>query len=213
MQNFHELIQGFHNFKEDYFLREREFFSSLVHGQSPKTLVVACCDSRVDPAILMGCRPGDLFVARSIAAIVPDVEKAGEHDAVVSAVEYAVKHLDVRNIIVMGHSNCGGIHGLLPPEVVSKEPYISRWLCLAHPVLEELEHEDPDEPADVRARRCEEGTVLQSIDSLLSYDWVKSRVDAGTLALHALYYDLASGTMYVWNAEAEDFEATKLSEL
>lgn len=170
MQNFHELIQGFHNFKEDYFLREREFFSSLVHGQSPKTLVVACCDSRVDPAILMGCRPGDLFVARSIAAIVPDVEKAGEHDAVVSAVEYAVKHLDVRNIIVMGHSNCGGIHGLLHPEVVSKEPYISRWLCLAHPVLEELEHEDPDEPADVRARRCEEGTVLQSIDSLLSYD-------------------------------------------
>ena len=161
----------------------------------------------------MECRPGDLFVARSIAAIVPDVEKAGEHDAVVSAVEYAVKHLDVRNIIVMGHSNCGGIHGLLHPEVVSKEPYISRWLCLAHPVLEELEHEDPDEPADVRARRCEEGTVLQSIDSLLSYDWVKSRVDAGTLALHALYYDLASGTMYVWNAEAEDFEATKLSEL
>jgi len=60
MQNFHDLIQGFHNFKEDYFLREREFFSSLVHGQSPKTLVVACCDSRVDPAILMGCRPGDL---------------------------------------------------------------------------------------------------------------------------------------------------------
>ena len=124
-----------------------------------------------------------------------------------------MKHLDVRNIIVMGHSNCGGIHGLLHPEVVSKEPYISRWLCLAHPVLEELEHEDPDEPADVRARRCEEGPVLQSIDSLLSYDWVKSRVDAGTLALHALYYDLASGTMYVWNAEAEDFEATKLSEL
>ncbi len=170
MQNFHELIQGFHNFKEDYFLREREFFSGLAHGQSPKTLVVACCDSRVDPAILMGCRPGDLFVARSIAAIIPDVEKAGEHDAVVSAVEYAVKHLDVRNIIVMGHSNCGGIRGLLHPELVSKELYISRWLCLAHPVLDELEHEDPNEPSDVRARRCEEGTVLQSIDSLLSYD-------------------------------------------
>ena len=103
--------------------------------------------------------------------------------------------------------------GCGPDAEVFRPIYISRWLCLAHPVLEELEHEDPDEPADVRARRCEEGTVLQSIDSLLSYDWVKSRVDAGTLALHALYYDLASGTMYVWNAEAEDFEATKLSEL
>ena len=217
MQNFHELIQGFHNFKEDYFLREREFFSSLVHGQRPKTLVVACCDSRVDPAILMVLLITIALENKKLAEYVVDNndEHSSDqlHDAVVSAVEYAVKHLDVRNIIVMGHSNCGGIHGLLHPEVVSKEPYISRWLCLAHPVLEELEHEDPDEPADVRARRCEEGTVLQSIDSLLSYDWVKSRVDAGSLALHALYYDLASGTMYVWNAEAEDFEATKLSEL
>ena len=213
MQNFHELIQGFHNFKEEYFLREREFFSALVHGQSPKTLVIACCDSRVDPAILMGCRPGDLFVVRSIAAIVPNEEQAGEHDAVVSAVEYGVKHLDIRNIIVMGHSNCGGIHGLLHPSTVAKERYISRWLCLAHPVLEELEHEDPDEPAPIRARRCEEGAVLMSIDNLLSYDWIKSRVDAGTLELHALYYDMADGMMNVWNPVKEDFEPATLSEL
>lgn len=213
MQNFHELIQGFHNFKEEYFLREREFFSALVHGQSPKTLVIACCDSRVDPAILMGCRPGDLFVVRSIAAIVPNEEQAGEHDAVVSAAEYGVKHLDIRNIIVMGHSNCGGIHGLLHPSTVAKERYISRWLCLAHPVLEELEHEDPDEPAPIRARRCEEGAVLMSIDNLLSYDWIKSRVDAGTLELHALYYDMADGMMNVWNPVKEDFEPATLSEL
>ena len=213
MQNFHELIQGFHNFKEEYFLREREFFSALVHGQSPKTLVIACCDSRVDPAILMGCRPGDLFVVRSIAAIVPNEEQAGEHDAVVSAVEYGVKHLDIRNIIVMGHSNCGGLHGLLHPSTVAKERYISRWLCLAHPVLEELEHEDPDEPAPIRARRCEEGAVLMSIDNLLSYDWIKSRVDAGTLELHALYYDMADGMMNVWNPVKEDFEPATLSEL
>ena len=206
MQNFHELIQGFHNFKEDYFLREREFFDQLVHGQRPKTLVIACCDSRVDPAILLGCRPGDLFVVRSIAAIVPDVEKAGEHDAVVSAVEYGVKHLHIENIVVMGHSNCGGIHGLLHPDTVANERYISRWLCLAHPVLEELEHEDPNEPAPIRARRCEEGSVLMSIDNLLSYNWIKSRVDAGTLELHALYYDMANGTMNVWNAAKEDFE-------
>ena len=213
MQNFHELIQGFHNFKEEYFLREREFFSALVHGQSPKTLVIACCDSRVDPAILMGCRPGDLFVVRSIAAIVPNEEQAGEHDAVVSAVEYGVKHLEIRNIIVMGHSNCGGIHGLLHPSTVAKERYISRWLCLAHPVLEELEHEDPNEPAPIRARRCEEGAVLMSIDNLLSFDWIKSRVDAGTLELHALYYDMADGMMNVWNPVKEDFEPATLSEL
>ena len=95
---------------------------------------------------------------------------------------------------------------MLHPATVANERYISRWLCLAHPVLEELEHEDPNEPAPIRARRCEEGSVLMSIDNLLSYDWVKTRVDAGTLELHALYYDMANGTMNVWNAEKEDFE-------
>ena len=75
--NFHELIEGFHNFKESYLLKEHEFFDRLAHGQSPKTLVIACCDSRADPAILMGCRPGDLFVVRSIAALVPGADHAG----------------------------------------------------------------------------------------------------------------------------------------
>lgn len=213
MANFHELILGFHNFKEEYLLKEKEFFSRLVHGQSPKTLVIACCDSRVDPAILLGGRPGDLFVVRSIASIVPPVEKAGEHDAVIAAVEYGVKHLDVHNIIVMGHSNCGGIYGLLHPEKIRSERFISGWVSLASPVLEELEHEEPNEPAPVRCRRCEEGAVLMSIDNLLSYDWVKERVDAGSLALHALYYDMVTGSLNVWNAEIEDFEPTRVEDL
>ena len=74
--NFHDLIHGFHRFKESYFMKEREFFDALAHGQSPKTLVIACCDSRADPALLMGCKPGDLFVIRSVAAIVPSKDEA-----------------------------------------------------------------------------------------------------------------------------------------
>lgn len=111
--NFHDLIQGFHNFKANTLLQEAEFFDRLALGQNPKTLVIACCDSRADPAILMGCRPGDLFVVRNVAALVPSEEEAGSPDAVLAAVEYAVKHLDIHHVIVMGHSNCGGIQGLL----------------------------------------------------------------------------------------------------
>lgn len=209
MANFHELIHGFHNFKEEYFLKETEFFEKLAHSQSPKTLVIACCDSRVDPAILLGCRPGDLFVVRSVAAIVPDVEHVSASDAVIAAVEYGVKHLDVKHIVVMGHSNCGGIHALLHPEKIRSERFISGWISLACPVLEELEHEDPNESAPSRSRRCEEGTVLMSIDNLLSFDWIREKVDAGTLDLHALYYDLTAGSLSLWNAEIEDFEPIK----
>lgn len=120
--NFHDLIHGFHSFKESYFMKEREFFDALAHGQSPKTLVIACCDSRADPALLMGCKPGDLFVIRSVAAIVPSKDEAAHADAVIAAAEYAVKHLEVKHIIVMGHSGCGGIHGLMFPEKSRENP-------------------------------------------------------------------------------------------
>ena len=135
MARFHELITGFHSFRNEYLLRDKEFFEQLAHGQSPKTLVIACCDSRTDPAIILGCKPGDLFVVRSIAAIVPDKDSAGEHDAVIAAIEYGIKHLQVHDIVVMGHSNCGGIHGLLNPEKIRSEEFISRWVSLALPAF------------------------------------------------------------------------------
>lgn len=204
--NFHDLIHGFHRFKESYFMKEREFFDALAHGQSPKTLVIACCDSRADPALLMGCKPGDLFVIRSVAAIVPSKDEAAHADAVIAAAEYAVKHLEVKHIIVMGHSGCGGIHGLMFPEKIAGEPYISRWVSLANPVLAELKAENPMEDAVLRTRRCEEGAVLLSLENLLSYDWIHDKADAGELSLHALYYDMKAGSLNIWNADIEDFE-------
>lgn len=117
MGSFHELIAGFHNFQESYLLKEKEFFDQLAHGQEPKSLVIACCDSRVDPAILLGGKPGDLFVVRSIAALIPPVGLSSPRDAVMSALEYGVKHLDVDHLIVMGHSACGGIHAALFTQV------------------------------------------------------------------------------------------------
>ena len=142
MQNFHDLVGGFHHFRANYFLKEKEFFEALAHSQSPKTMVIACCDSRTDPAIVLGCKPGDLFVVRSVAAIVPPAEKAGEYDAVMAAVEYGVKHLNVENIVVMGHSNCGGIAGLFNPHTLKDERYINRWVSLACPAFLEIEEEN-----------------------------------------------------------------------
>lgn len=206
MQNFHDLIGGFHHFRANYFLKEKEFFEALAHSQSPKTMVIACCDSRTDPAIVLGCKPGDLFVVRSVAAIVPPPEKAGEYDAVMAAVEYGVKHLNVENIVVMGHSNCGGIAGLFKPQTLKDERYINRWVSLACPAVHKIDEENPDESKAEKARLCEEATVLLSIENLLSYHWVEEAVQAGTLTLHALYYDMHKGLLSVWNGDSENFE-------
>ena len=206
MQNFHDLVAGFHHFRANYFLKEKEFFESLAHSQSPKTLVIACCDSRTDPAIVLGCKPGDLFVVRSVAAIVPPPEKAGEYDAVMAAVEYGVKHLDVDHIVVMGHSNCGGIAGLFNPQAVRKERFTSKWISLACPAVERINEENSQEDLTQRMRLSEEAAVLLSIENLLSYPWIEEAVQAQSLSLHALYYDMREGTLNVWNSEIEDFE-------
>lgn len=206
MQNFHDLVGGFHHFRANYFLKEKEFFESLAHSQSPKTLVIACCDSRTDPAIVLGCKPGDLFVVRSVAAIVPPPEKAGEYDAVMAAVEYGVKHLDVDHIVVMGHSNCGGIAGLFNPQAVRKERFTSKWISLACPAVERINEENSQKDLTQRMRLSEEAAVLLSIENLLSYPWIEEAVQAQSLSLHALYYDMREGTLNVWNSEIEDFE-------
>lgn len=206
MSRFHELVSGFHSFRSEYLDRDKEFFEELAHGQNPKTLVIACCDSRTDPAIILGCKPGDLFVVRSIAAIVPDKDSAGEHDAVIAAVEYGIKHLKVHDIVVMGHSNCGGIFGLLNPEKIHADRYINRWVSLAAPAVARIDHENPNIDSKMRCRLCEEGSVLLSIENLLSYDWIYEAVSAGAVCLHAVYYDLQRAKLALWNSETEDFE-------
>lgn len=208
MQNFHDLVGGFHHFRANYFLKEKEFFDALAHSQSPKTLVIACCDSRTDPAIVLGCKPGDLFVVRSVAAIVPPPEKAGEYDAVMAAVEYGVKHLDVDHIVVMGHSNCGGIAGLFNPQAIRKERFTGKWISLACSAVERINEENSQEDLAQRIRLSEEAAVLLSIENLLSYPWIEEAVKAQTLSLHALYYDMREGTLNVWNSEMENFEPT-----
>ena len=205
MDNFHQLLQGFHNFKQKYFLKEREYFESLEKSQNPKTLVVACCDSRVDPAILLHCKPGELFVIRNVAALIPSSDQADSPSAVMAAIEYGVKHLSVEHIVVLGHSRCGGIHGLMHPETICNEKYIWQWVSIAAPALDRLNDLTDDEPPEVRARHCEEGAVLLSLDNLLSYPWISSKVEEGSLKLHALYYDLGEGELYRFSPEKEDF--------
>ncbi|MCD8339600.1 MAG: carbonic anhydrase [Burkholderiales bacterium] len=206
MKNFHLLIKGFQNFKKEFYAEDRNFYEDLKHGQKPLCLVISCCDSRVDPAILLDCNPGELFVVRNVAALIPAEGQVSGPNSVLAAVEYGINHLHIKHIIVMGHSNCGGIAGLMNPHAICNESFIFTWLTIANSALDRINELTEDDDARTRSRHIEEGAILLSINNLLSYDWIREKVDRKELELHALYIDIEEGNLYAYDPVSEDFE-------
>ena len=154
----------------------------------------------------MGCDPGDIFVVRNVANLVPHADDALRRDAVLAVLEYGVHHLKVEHIIVLGHSGCGGIQALLNPESLHDESFVANWVSMAAPALERMREDVRDEsPAD-RQRHCEEAAILVSIDNLLSYPWIQERVAAHELSLHAGYFDMSQGSLLAYFPDSETFE-------
>lgn len=205
---FKKLIAGYKSFHKDYFTSSNRLYEELVRdGQKPETLVIACSDSRADPAILTHSGPGEMFVVRNVAAIVPPYQTDSRHHGTSAAIEYAVKSLKVKHIIVMGHSLCGGIAALANKELIrGKYEFISQWIEIGAPALEAVERELVDAPEDTRQRFLEQAVILVSLNNLLSFPWIKAGVEKGELEVHGWYFDLGSGLLYRYNGEALVFE-------
>jgi carbonic anhydrase len=207
MHDIKKLIKGFKRFQQNYFKSDDALFDQLRHGQKPKVLLIGCSDSRVDPAILTDCQPGDLFVVRNVANLVPPYEPDGQHHGVSSAIEYAIQFLKVEHVIVMGHSHCGGVDALLHsmPESPVGE-FIDRWVDIARPAKEKVLQDLGDKSLDKQARACEQASIMISLENLLTFPWLAERVQAGKLALHGWYFDLESGQMLAYHPASGEFE-------
>lgn len=207
MQDINGFISGFKRFQDNWLGSDKTLFDSLRKGQSPKAMLIGCSDSRVDPAILTDCAPGDLFIVRNVANLVPPcAPDTGQH-GVSAALEYAVCHLEVEHIIVMGHSQCGGIKGLL--EGICDCPdhsFIGNWVGIASAAKQQVLAELPDKPAEVQSYACEKAAILLSLDNLMTFPWIKQRVDDGQLALHGWYFDLQAGTLAGYSPNSGAFE-------
>lgn len=204
MQDIEKFIRGFSRYQQQY-LSEPTLLDSLRAGQHPRTLVIGCCDARVDPALLTGCDPGDIFVVRNIANLVPPCTPDAP-PGVSSAIEFAVCALDVARIIVLGHARCGGIRALMSEQRVTTETdFVARWMRLAEPVRLEVLRELHHKHADEQCRAAEMASILHSLDNLLTYPWIRRKVEAGTLALHGWYVDLAAGTLLAYSARKQEF--------
>ena len=207
MQEIQKFIHGFRNFQEEYFHEDHELFDCLKKGQRPKVVLIGCSDSRVDPSMMVRSEPGDLFIVRNVANLVPPCEHDQAYHGVSAALEYAVCHLEVEHIIVLGHSNCGGIRSLMEGIPADKNgEYISTWVSIAErakqQVLENFSNASPEH----QAKACEHASILVSLENLLTFPWVKERVDANTLDLHGWYFDIESGNLYSYQPGNSKFE-------
>lgn len=200
------LTSGFRRFQYRWYHPDEPLFESLREGQNPLALVIACCDSRVDPVLLTDCRPGDLFVVRNVANLVPPYAPDGGRHGVSAALEYAVKHLRVQDVIIMGHACCGGIHALVSGGGdENRDEFIGPWVDVARHALEKVDEAMPGACDADRARACELWNVRLSLDNLMTFPWVKSAVEEGRLSLHGWYFDLQSGELLEYDAERQAF--------
>ncbi len=203
-----QLIAGFKRFREHSFADDNARFRDLVQfGQTPSTLVVGCCDSRVDPALILDCAPGDLFVIRNVANLVPPAENQGHYHGTSAALEFGVRNLAVQHIIVLGHAQCGGIHALLEGGVAGDDSFISEWMTIADAARQQIERQYAGARSEARHRACEKQAILVSLKNLMTFSWIRDRVEQGSLALHGWYFDIERGELLGFNPASGVFEA------
>lgn len=207
MKDIDRFITGFRTFQNNYFGPDAVHFDSLKHGQSPKSMIIGCSDSRVDPAILTNCAPGDIFTVRNVANLVPPCEDDAYLHGVSAALEFAVCHLEVEHIIVLGHSQCGGISALMKGSCGCKGGgFISRWMTIAQAARERVLAELPDKDPPLQQRAAEQAAVLLSLENLRTFPWIDERVSRGALSLHGWYFDISAGELMEYQPERGAFE-------
>lgn len=208
MRDVNIFLKGFRRFQHHYFDRNPELFDRLfTEGQRPRALMVACCDSRCDPGVLTDSEPGDMFVVRNVANLVPPHIQAASYAGTTSAIAFAICNLAVEHVIVMGHAKCGGIRALMEnmPSTCDEERLIEKWLGIAADAKQHVLKELPGKSHEIQARACEQASILKSLENLMSYPWISRRVNDGKLALHGWYFDMENGELLQYDGDAGEF--------
>ncbi len=198
------LIEGFRRFRRTYYEEHRARFERLAgRRQHPPYAVVTCCDSRIDTTQIFDLVPGEVFLIRNIANLVPPYRPDDRQHSTSAAIEYAVRILKVGQLVVLGHAGCGGIQALLDPLPQSTD-FVANWMQIAAPARQRVTASDV--PRDQRQRACELEALKDSLDNALSFPWVAERVEDGSLQVDALYIDLARGELLLYHRARNSFE-------
>lgn len=204
------LLDRFQVWRERVYLENRAWYGRLATGgQHPRAMLIQCCDSRMEALNMFGAEPGDLFVVRNVANLVPPYDPDHGHHGTSAAVEFAVTSLKVAHVVVVGHSDCGGVKACREmcsgnaPELESGESFVGRWMDILRPGWERVNREGLK--GDDLQRALEQESVLTSLRNLLSFPFVESACREGLLTLHGCWFDIASGTLSVYDPETGRF--------
>jgi len=208
MRDVDELVDGYRRFLAGRYREEAALYGALAaSGQAPKVMVIACCDSRVDPAAIFSAGPGQLFVARNVANLVPPFEPHGDYHGTSAAFEFAVNGLGVETILVMGHARCGGVRAYLDGiyEGKAQHGFIQRWMSLLKPARMDALREAGDKPIEAQAQALEFAAVRHSIENLETFPFIKERLADGRLRLRGAYFDIADGILLALDPDSRQF--------
>ncbi|HQB60473.1 MAG TPA: carbonic anhydrase [Spirochaetota bacterium] len=200
MEDLKERIEKFTELEHAF---NKDFYKKLETRHAPHTLFIGCSDSRVEPETLFQSEPGEFFQMRNIANIVPREEEPDTHPSTVSAIGYAVQELKVKNIIVCGHSKCGGCAALRKlKDYKKKYPYTGEWLMQSISISNYIDEEYPDMKENDKIIMLEKLNAVQQLDNLMTYDFVRQKVKSKKLNLQAYYYDIGNGTVSVYDYDS-----------
>ncbi len=201
------LIQGYQAFVDDRLPRERTRFQELAaKGQRPEIMLIGCCDSRVSPEVIFDASPGEIFVVRNVANLVPPFETGGDYHSTSAALEFAVQALRVKHIVVLGHGRCGGIRAYADDaEPLSPGDFIGKWMTLVKPAAERAGSPAPGETLDDYCERLALISVEKSLENLLTFPCVRILSERGKIQLHGAYFDVSSGILRVRDAATGTF--------
>jgi len=202
------LLDGYRAFRNTRLPLEQARYRDLAeHGQAPETMVIGCCDSRVSPEVIFDARPGELFVVRNVANLVPPYSPDGSYHGVSSALEFAVAALKVKHIVVLGHAHCGGVKAFAEDAApLSPGDFIGKWMSLIAPAAARVGACEDGHEAEY-LERLEKASVANSLVNLLSFPRVRTMVEAGDIALHGAYFGVAPGQLSVRDPRTGEFQS------
>jgi carbonic anhydrase len=203
------LADRYRRFKYRTFVPNAAHYEELANGQNPQTMVISCSDSRVDPETIFSAMPGELFVLRNIANLVPPFETGGNYHGVSSAIEFAILNLNLKHLIVIGHSGCGGIKAALNQNaaIQTEAKFISRWMSMLDDARLAVLKDNPNASAEERQRALELEGIKQTLTNLRTFPFVREREEKGQLQIHGAHFDIKSGTLSVYDNETKKFQA------
>ncbi len=194
------LIAGYHRYRAESWPRLRTLHQRLARGQRPRVLVIGCSDSRVDPATIFDADPGELFIIRNVANLAPPYEIGGGYHGTSAAIEFAVVNLEVDTILVLGHAQCGGVAAALAPKVKGTTSFLDAWIDLLEPARQRIEGQGGD-----LHEALEHESIRVTLENLMTFPFVRRRVEAGALALVGARYGVADGTLELMDSDTGEF--------